>query len=83
MLTGEHVVHFHLPARVRQLDHTLLSMLLLDGAGLEAKLLRGDPHQLLGGPVSLDQRVVRPTAVPVQELVCVRHGGFGTEQESI
>lgn len=58
-------------------------MLLLDGAGLEAQLLRGDPHQLLRGPVSLGQGVVHLIAVPIQELVCFHRGSFRTEHENI
>lgn len=73
----------HLLARVRQLHHTLLATLLLDGTGLKAELLRWDPHQLLGGPISLGQRVAHLAAVPVQELVCIRHGGLKREQENI
>lgn len=73
----------HLLAGVRQLHHTLLATLLLDGTGLKAELLRRDPHQLLGGPVSLGQRVANPAAVPIQEFVCIRHGGLKREQENI
>lgn len=83
MLMDKYSLYCHLLARVCQLHHTLVSMLLLDGACLKAKLLRRDPHQLLGSPISLGQRVVHPTAVPVQVQVCVSHGGFRTEQQSI
>lgn len=74
------ILLYHLFPRVRQLHHTLISLLLLHRAGLEAQLLRGDPHQLLGGPVGLGQRVVHCAAVPIQELVCVRHDGFRVRQ---
>lgn len=73
----------HLSARIRQLDHALVPELLLHGARLEAQLLRRDPNQLLGGPIRLGQGVVDPTAVPVQELVGVRHDGCSRATEHI
>lgn len=63
-------------ARIRQLHHALLAMLLLDGTDLEAEPLGRNPHQLLGGPVGLGQGVAHPSSVPIQELVDVCHGGF-------